>query len=156
MNIKNSIFYNKETGIFTWISGRRKGKIAGYKTSDGYVCININNKNYLAHVLAFLWMGFDRPEQIDHINRIKSDNRWSNLRVSNNSLNQINTGLSSRNKTGYKGVSFRKDRDKYVASSSYRENGKIIHKHLGYFDCPKEANEAYKKFIIEKYGTEYI
>lgn len=43
---------------------------------------------------------------IDHINRNKLDNRKSNLRTANKSINAFNTDLRADNKTGFKGVSY--------------------------------------------------
>lgn len=44
----------------------------------------------------------------DHINRDKLDNRKSNLRSATNSLNMLNRGLTSNNRTGLKRLYFMK------------------------------------------------
>lgn len=53
-------------------------------------------------------------QTIDHINRDRLDNRKSNLRIVNYSENAINKGKQSNNTSGYVGVSFDKNRDKYA------------------------------------------
>jgi len=80
------------------------------------------------------------PEnQVDHINHIRDDNRWSNLRPATKLENQANAKISKRNTTGYKGVSYDKRRNKYRAE--------ICHNHnrikLGSYTTAPEAHNAY-------------
>ena len=44
------------------------------------------------------------PEQVDHINRVRHDNRWINLREADQSRNRKNSKLNHNNKSGIKGV----------------------------------------------------
>ena len=60
--------------------------------------------------------------QVDHINRIRTDNRLENLRWVNNRENNINTGISNRNTSGVKGVSFCKDRNCWRGYISIEKN----------------------------------
>lgn len=85
---------------------------------------------------------------IDHIDRNGLNNQKSNLRICNQSTNQQNTGLNSRNVTGFKGVSLYTigcNAGKYVVS--LKANGKRYHG--GYFKDPlmaaKKYNEMAKK-----------
>lgn len=73
---------------------------------------------------------------IDHINRDKSDNRNSNLRQVSQKINVRNTGISSMNTSGYKGVSPR--RGKWRASIVI--GAKQIH--LGDFPSKEDAFHA--------------
>ena len=66
---------------------RKIGKnlfISEHEGSDGYIYVKLNSKNYRKHrLIALQWIINDDPEnktQIDHINRIKTDNRIENLR----------------------------------------------------------------------------
>ena len=76
--------YPMKTGAFIWI-GKRRGiktnNIAGHLNKNGYIHIMIDGKFYYAHRLAWLYVyGHFPKNQIDHINRNRSDNRISNLR----------------------------------------------------------------------------
>lgn len=108
--------YNPKTGILTRrISGRcsNKGDIAGRTNFDGYLGISINKKNYLIHQIVWLYVyGLlttkENKLQIDHINRIKNDNRLCNLRITNQTGNNQNRNLYIRNNiSDVVGVSFR-------------------------------------------------
>lgn len=85
-------------------------------------------------------------EHVDHINGNPLDNRRENLRIASPRDNNYNKGLYSNNTSGYKGVSKRGER--YTAY--IQVDGKK--KHLGYFDDPKEAHEAYCAAGRELYG----
>jgi hypothetical protein len=75
-------------------------------------------------------------EQVDHINGIKDDNRWINLRGATNGENQQNR-KNQKNKSGYRGVHPIGNRWQTLI----RVNKKLIH--IGCFETPKEAHIAY-------------
>jgi hypothetical protein len=89
-------------------------------------------------------------EIVDHINGNTLDNRKCNLRICTNAENLRNQKRSKRNKTGYKGVSFDKNRKKYKAC--IRVNGIGIF--LGRFNNPIVAYEAYCE-ASKKYHGEF-
>lgn len=120
--------YSEETGIFTWkIQRRPQSPVSSPAGSiyKGVVRIEINNKNYLAHRLAWFFVYKKWPsKQIDHKNGNKQANWLKNLREANNSQNQANQFAKSNNKLGIRGVSFR--RGKYVVQMcKTTENGKV-------------------------------
>ena len=99
--------YSPETGEFQWAAPRPKVKVgqkAGYlKKNKGYIYIEIDGKSYSAHRLAWFYVTGNMPiDQIDHINRNKSDNRFENLREATHGQNRANS--KSTNKHGLKGV----------------------------------------------------
>lgn len=107
-HLKEILNYNPETGIFTWKSRRpriRVGQIAGSKNNERYVNIKIDGILYKAHRLAWLYMTGEWPkDQIDHINGIRDDNRFCNLREVTNASNQWNKTHNKNNKAGYKNL----------------------------------------------------
>jgi len=142
--LKEILDYNPETGIFTWKKHRKStkiGHVAGYKRPDGYIRIMINNKSFLAHRLAWLYIHQEWPKGIiDHKNNIRHDNFLSNLRDTNQAINlQNQSKASSRNKSGFLGVSWSKTMNKW--QSQICANRTIYH--LGYFKSPEEAHTVY-------------
>lgn len=107
-NIKEYLAYDPLTGDFTWIkSTYRRGKPgqkAGCLSAYGYWRIPFMGKYYFAHRLAWFYVYGEFPDfQIDHKNRIRTDNRIDNLRPAANGQNNFNAaGKGSR--TGVKGV----------------------------------------------------
>lgn len=122
--LQDLIGYEPETGLFRWKVRRNAaggpvlpGTVAG-TPKDGYTQIIIGQRSYRAHRLAWLFMTGAFPErglEIDHINRERSDNRWSNLRLVSRSQNNMNGGLRSDNKSGARGVGQRKDTGAWYA-----------------------------------------
>ena len=143
--LRSVLHYSPETGIFTWkvsTSNRVKtGDIAGSQNGLGYLQIKVCSRLYRAHRLAWLYIHGSWPtDQIDHINRIRTDNRISNLREVSNKQNQQNKSKSSHNTSGYQGVRWHKRDSKWVAQ--IKHNQKLIH--LGYFSILEEALSARK------------
>ena len=91
-------------------------------------------KKYYAHRLAFLYVkGFLPEYEIDHKNRIRHDNKWSNLRHVGRLCNLLNNGLRKDNTSGLPGIG--KFRGKYRARIHYE--GRSVH--LGVYDDLIEA-----------------
>ena len=133
-HLKSILDYNLGTGIFTWKvnkSNRCKiGNVAGW-SNDGYVAIEINNKQYKAHRLAWLYVNGETPQNlIDHIDGNRSNNKISNLRESTYQTNSENYKTPKTNKSGVKNVSWYKNLNKWVVSISVKK----IKKSIGYFD----------------------
>lgn len=135
--IRNLLRYEPESGHFFWRAGGRRIRLdrpAGATDSKGYVVIRVAGKLYKAHRLAWLYVHGSWPSTgIDHINRRPGDNRIENLRCVPQSLNAINANRKSS--VGAPGVSWRKDRHKWVAR--LKVNGKTLN--LGCFDCVDDA-----------------
>lgn len=146
-NLKKVLNYDKETGIFTRI---KTGEIAGCLTPKGYLFISVENKRYQAHRLAWLYVYGYMPENgIDHINRIKNDNKIINLRECKQQCNIVNSDNRRDNTSGVKGICFDKQKNKW--RSAIMVDGKQIH--LGYFMDKLIAAKARLEAEI-KYGWE--
>lgn len=153
--LKALLDYNPDTGIFTWLVRPNNfvkiGQVAGALNGRGYLTIRVNYVHYPAHRLAFLWMIGTWPKnETDHINGVRTDNRWTNLRDVTKSENIQNLGgPRADNASGFIGVHFAKDRGAWRAG--IRVNGK--HHNLGYFNTPEAAHAAYLKAKHELHPT---
>lgn len=103
--------YQPDTGRFFWKKSanrglRQEGRETATINSHGYKLIKLDKRLYKAHRIAFLIMTGRNPTLIDHIDRDKSNNRWSNLREATPSENSFNRDIDLRNKTGVSGVHF--------------------------------------------------
>jgi len=82
--LKELLSYDPETGAFTWLLSpgpKRKGEQAGSQHHSGYRFVKLDGKMYAEHRIAFLYVHGYFPEgDVDHINRIRNDNRPDNLR----------------------------------------------------------------------------
>jgi hypothetical protein len=80
------------------------------------------------------------PQQIDHQDRIRNNNRLDNLRLATASQNSLNRGVRKNNTSGFKGVSYAKQTGKWWARIVV--NGS--RQSLGLFNSAEEAARAYK------------
>jgi hypothetical protein len=135
--LKERLTYDPITGILRWLPSK---SIAGYVGSNGYSYIRLDGRNLLAHRVAWVLTYGEWPTEIDHINRIKSDNRLVNLREVSSTENKHNMGMLSTNRSGIKGVHWYKRHGMWRAQISIA--GKT--KHLGYFDSISEAAKVYE------------
>lgn len=154
-NIKLSFEYDPITGILWRIrkrcpwEGYKKVKEKAGTNSHGYLSTRFMGKGFFNHRIAwFLQTGSFPPPMmdIDHINRNKLDNRWSNLRLAGRGQNNMNSGKSKRNTTGEKGV--HPTRGRWF--SRITVEGKIIH--LGVFKNFDDAVSARKAAEIKYFG----
>ena len=160
--IKSLLSYDPDTGVLTWINPAANhreliGREAGWINSAGYREVRVLGRMYRAHRLAWLWMTGEWPAfHIDHANRVRSDNRWSNLRDATRLQQLGNTGPRSTNKGGHRGVYYFGGRNRRK-SKPWRAvivaNGK--RRYLGYFDTVEEAATAYDTAAREVYGEFY-
>lgn len=120
--------------------------IGWHVDSKGYARGSYKGKN---RFMARLIMKIDDPKiYVDHINGNTLDNRKCNLRLANNSQNQANRQMHSTNTTGYRGVCWAKDTQKWQAS--IKVNRKSIY--LGQYTNIEDAANAYKKAAEEYFG----
>jgi len=89
-----------------------------------------------------------KGKQVDHINHNGLDNRKENLRICSSMQNTHNTQIRKNNSSGFKGVSWYKRHDKWVAEIASHGTRHF----LGYHDTPEEAARAYDAKAKELHG----
>tara|TARA_R100001039_G_scaffold35011_1_gene29820 strand:+ start:4405 stop:4971 length:567 start_codon:yes stop_codon:yes gene_type:complete len=158
--VRELLHYDPETGIFTWRARDRRwfksehscmawnakhaNKRAGCvwtspRTGFKRRHIALFRKTRLEHALAWMWMSDEPlPAQIDHENRDGTDNRWQNIRASNNAKNCLNRSKRFTNKSGVTGVDWHGRLGKWRARCTV--SGKTHH--LGVFNDINEAESA--------------
>lgn len=138
--------YDPETGLLLRVrpiegqSTIRK-PIAGYIDRDGYRTIKVLGYTYFAHRVIWLMQTGSWPDGfIDHINGVRHDNRFCNLRVVDRAMNQQNMHAArADSSSGVLGVSLHKKTGKWRAQLSI--NGRTTY--LGVFDSMEEARLVY-------------
>ena len=137
--LKEHFTYYPDTGSFLRYDG-----YFGCIRPDGYWYINYGGTQYMAHRLIWKYMTGEEPNEIDHINRDRSDNSWDNLRSVTHKQNSRNQKKRVTNTSGFNGVSFDKNRNVWIAETWVEK--KII---IGAYDTPEEAAKAREEFLQE-------
>jgi len=140
--------YNQDGTLF-WKEGhgsKKKFDRVGSVDRHGYLQVHIGEHNVFVHRIIWFMHHGTYPDQIDHINRDRTDNRIENLRAADNSSNQRNVGLRKDNSTGHKGI--------HIADGKYlaRIRFKNVRHYLGVFKTLEEAVQAYRDKEVELYG----
>lgn len=140
--LRELLNYDPTTGLFTWRIGRKgrstkAGTPAGRRHMRGYMWIGIDGGRYMAHRLAWLYVhDVWPPQQIDHRNGDRADNHLANLRLATPTENLQN---KRRPQGGNPYLGVRRSHNKWQASIYVAK--KFIH--LGMFDTPEAARDAY-------------
>lgn len=147
-----AFIYDPETGVFTNRITRSpnalKGQKAGSESVHGYNTIRFNGKLYRNARLAYLYMTGKWPPEgyiVDHINSLKMDDRWANLRlatISQNMCNRVGINYGKQPKGVYPNGS--------GWQAQIKVNGNKIY--LGTYKTIEEAAEAYRKAAKEHHG----
>ena len=103
--------------------------------------VMVDGRQWLAHRLAWLYVHGEWPDQIDHVNGIKTDNRISNLRNVCARVNMENVrGPKANNRSsGVLGVTWWERGKKWKAQINMRGRNR----HLGYTDTIEDAQRLY-------------
>lgn len=147
--LKKVLNYDPDTGVWVWIVGPsnaiKSGSIAGKIVGGGYRQITLLGWHYYAARLAWFYMTGEWPaERVDHVNRIRDDNRWANLRLATESDQCANRQIQSNNTSGYKGVSWSIGNGKWDV--------RVNRFHVGYYDSLEEAVAIRDSIAIEFQG----
>ena len=148
----NTLFDYKDGMIFWKVKTKRHqqkiGDRAGTKIGDGRRYVSVDGVRYGEHrIIYFMHHGYTELF-IDHRDLDQTNNKIENLRAATKGQNEQNTTKRITNTSGYKGVSFNINKNKWRATITV--NGK--QKSLGYHFTPEAAFEAYKEAANKHYG----
>lgn len=147
--LRELLHYDPETGIFTRLAtpgyrgNYRAGTASACVSTTGYVVIRVDGRLYVAHRLAWLYVhGELPPEDVDHIDANRTNNKLSNLRLATRSQNMQNQRKPRKDNTsGFLGVTFDSKNKRWRAQLQI--DGK--NKGLGRYATPEAAHAAYLK-----------
>lgn len=128
--------------------GTRVGAIAGNLHHRGYWAVKVWGRSYWLHRLVFLHVHGWLPDQLDHIDGDKSNNRVENLRPCDSSQNAGNAKLMCHNTSGYRGVSLNRNSGKYHANITVFKQ----FVYLGRFNTAEEAARRYNEAAKIHFG----
>lgn len=138
-----SDLFELSDGGIRWKVGKNKGQLAGSKDSGGYLQVDLrirfNDPRLLVGVHQVVFMidkGFV-PDRIDHEDGNKLNNSPGNLREISASHNALNSATPVTNTSGYKGVVFEKDRQKWRGRFTYEGKRYVTSR----VNTPEEAHE---------------
>lgn len=86
--------------------------------------------------------------KVDHINGNRLDNRRGNLRICTDAQNQRNRGKNKNNTSGFKGVTWSKNRKKWYAHIGFGGRDYF----LGFYATPEAAHQAYCEAAAKHHG----
>lgn len=125
------------------------GHVAGRLGADGYLCLKIRGTYFKVHrIIWAIVTGADPNGQIDHIDGVGANNKWTNLRLASHTQNCFNQRLLPRNKSGFKGVSYCNTRRTWVAMITVSG----VQMNLGRYADKETAARAYDVAATKHFG----
>jgi hypothetical protein len=125
-----------------------KGDLAGWEDNRGYRRIQLGERTYLTHRLVFLMHHGYLPKIVDHIDGDRLNNKIENLREVTPSQSSCNIKTRVNSISGVKGVTWRKDRNRWIAKITYQ--GKVYH--VGLYKDVEDAEKAIQERRSELHG----
>lgn len=117
---------------------RYKDKEATGWINNNYIRISFKTRQFYLHQIAFAIMVGYIPEEVDHKDLNKLNNKWDNLREASHAENASNMKMRRNNKAGMKGVSWSK------WTNSWRMD--FQHNNVKYHSFHPTKEEAYKAY----------
>lgn len=150
--LREMLAYDPATGAWTWLKSPCRSVLAGDSAGylqNGYRVITLDGKPYRASRLACFYVNGEFPAIfVDHENLARSDDRWFNLRDASRPQNGANRPVNRNNTSGFKGVSWDKNAQKWSAKIGVAGR----RHHLGLFSSPEEARDAYLAAADKHFG----
>lgn len=137
-----------DLALYKWCTLKRRGRCYAIRSYsfNGKMHYELLHRVILTRILG---RPLEKGEIVDHIDNDQPlDNRRSNIRLATHSQNISNSRMRDNNKSGYKGVTWVKSKNKWRAEIMVNYK----HIHLGYFTDIKEAAKAYADASIKYHG----
>jgi hypothetical protein len=148
--LKELFDYDNSTGrLVRKIVRRGEKNMTNGTSKQGYLIRWVDKKCYVEHRLIWLYHYGYFPEEVDHINHIKTDNRIENLRECCRTFNNGNLRKRIPPTTSlFKGVSFHQGTKKWLVQISTHKN----HYYIGLFTDEQKAALAYNDAAVKHFG----
>ena len=145
---RDSSYFKAQNVYSTW-NKRYAESLIRTTDNNGYYVVYFLGERYAAHRLIWKLIHKKDPSYfIDHINGVRTDNRSTNLRACTWADNTRNTPARVNNTSGYKGVNWSRNRNKWFAKIQF--NKKIYG--CGFYKTAYEAHLAYEAKAKELFG----
>lgn len=153
--VKENLVYDESTGqlLFSDKMGRKAGKVADKKTTNGYLVVRFQvcgvRRAVCSHrAVWFLVNGVWPEDELDHIDKVRDNNLLSNLRECSRAQNMVRVVGKKRNlPRGVCWAGHTNSKNPYMAQMGC--------KYLGYFSTPEAAHSAYLAEFNSKYTAEW-
>lgn len=130
----------KERASPAWFNGKHAGKEALNCLDNGYLTGVLDGAKAMSHRVIWAMQTGEWPDQIDHIDGDRANNKWANLRSVSYTEQSRNRKLNARNKSGVPGV--------FWSGSEKRWKVKCGRAHVGTFRKFYEAVEARRAAVL--------
>jgi hypothetical protein len=119
-----------------------------YNGPTGYAMADDPERGRIVLHRTILGLSKGDGVEVDHANRNKLDNRRSNLRHATPGQSMANQSLRRDNSSGYRGVSWHPQTQKWAARITVNRKGR----HLGLYETKEEAARVRDKAALEAWG----
>lgn len=155
-NYVKELFHYHKGNLYWEISKAARikvGDLAGYKKYYPRIgkyryYISVDTRQYLRSRLVYLYHYGHMPKIVDHVNTDTLDDNISNLREASKSQNAQNRKSPKNNTSGFKGVSWCKRSEVWVAQIMINNKKK----HLGKSDTAEGAARLYDLGSLKYHG----
>lgn len=144
----------REDGHLIWVTVNGRPDLIGKEvgsvsSSDGYRYAKVKGKRVGVHRVVFYKHHGWCPAEVDHENRIRTDNRIGNLRDPESHVNNLgNQSLQVGRSSKFKGVTWDRNRNKWIASLKVDRRTVF----LGRFTDETCAAKAYNQAAGARFG----
>lgn len=144
--------YVPDTGCLYWRNGPRRGRLVKTNDGHGYIIVTLRGlgRKKLHRIIWLMMTGKWPAGEIDHINRKRDDNRWSNLREASPLQQRRNMSMLAANKSGVTGVYWCELKNRWKAQVSVNNKNRS----LGHYKRKADAVTA-RKLAEQKLGFSF-